>query len=530
MQPRPTESYPDKTAAQQIFSTSSVTALKQTELSLQQKAMFCATALARCQQHGAKSELARHYEVSRPTVYSAIGTACSVLSKHFDEQKSKVVMVQVDEAQLRRSVVALRVMAPNALRPIEQLIPIIYPDVHISYGKVQQLTSEAEQKAREFNAKVDMSKIDAAALDEMFSQGNPVLGGVDLDSGALFALALRESRAGQDWAEVLHKCKQQGMNLQIVVKDAAKGIAAGVQQVYSEAEQRDDCFHALYDMGKVKRCLEQSAYGAISREQEAKDNLQKLRRTGCGEKRTKLVGELVAASRRCRQAIQLYDTFEEAMQMAQEAMQIVDLKAGQLRTAAQSQAAIEQAAAIMMGLDYRKCRKVGKYLRNRAAGLVKYMIQLHEQLAHLDGEWGQKAVSAACVFWRLVHDLRRKRFACSHKRRQHQRHLLEAYRSLCDATLCQADRQAIVVAVDCIFERRHRASSAIEGFNAALRPFLYVHKGVTQGFLDLFRAYYNLRTRRWGRHQGTSAHECLTGERVEDWLSLLGYPPKAAVN
>jgi len=83
MQPRPTESYPDKTAAQQIFSTSSVTALKQTELSLQQKAMFCATALARCQQHGAKSELARHYEVSRPTVYSAIGTACSVLSKHF---------------------------------------------------------------------------------------------------------------------------------------------------------------------------------------------------------------------------------------------------------------------------------------------------------------------------------------------------------------------------------------------------------------------------------------------------------------
>jgi len=105
-------------------------------------------------------------------------------------------MVQVDEAQLRRSVVALRVMAPNALRPIEQLIPIIYPDVHISYGKVQQLTSEAEQKAREFNAKVDMSKIDAAALDEMFSQGNPVLGGVDLDSGALFALALRESESG----------------------------------------------------------------------------------------------------------------------------------------------------------------------------------------------------------------------------------------------------------------------------------------------------------------------------------------------
>ena len=71
----------------------------------------------------------------------------------------------------------------------------------------------------------------------------------------------------------------------------------------------------------------------------------------------------------------------------------------------------------------------------------------------------------------------------------------------------------------------HQHSSAIEGFNAALRPYLYVHKGATQGFLDLFRAWFNLRTRRWGRHQGTSAHECLTGQRVHDWLTLLGYPP-----
>jgi len=410
------------------------------------------------------------------------------------------------------------------------LIPIVYPEVHISYGKVQQMVSEAENKAAEFNLKMDMSKVEASALDEMFSQGAPVLGGVDLDSGALFALALRESRAAEDWAEVLQKCKEQGLDLQTVVKDAAKGIEAAVQQVYPQAEQRDDCFHAHYEMGKVRRCLEQRAYGAITREEQAKQNLEKLRRTGTGDKRSKLVGELVLASRRCRQAIQLHDTFEKAMHMAQEAMEMADLKAGQLRTAGQSQAAIEQAASIMMGLDERKCRKVGKYLRNRAPGLVKYMVQLHEQLSHLAGQWGQTTVSAACMFWRLVHELKHKRFRCGHNQRQRERHLFEAYRSLCDATVCQADREAIVGAVDAIFEKRHRASSAIEGFNAFLRPFLYVHKGVTQGFLELLRAYYNLRTRRWGRHKGTSAYECLNGERVQDWLSLLGYPPKAAVN
>ena len=82
--------------------------------------------------------------------------------------------------------------------------------------------------------------------------------------------------------------------------------------------------------------------------------------------------------------------------------------------------------------------------------------------------------------------------------------------------------------VEALLLQRHRASSAIEGFNAALRPSLYVHKGVTQGLLELFRAYYNLRTRRWGRHKGTSALSTLTGQPVDDWLSELGFTPSFA--
>ena len=94
----------------------------------------------------------------------------------------------------------------------------------------------------------------------------------------------------------------------------------------------------------------------------------------------------------------------------------------------------------------------------------------------------------------------------------------------------RAQAQHALDAVKDLLDKHHRASSAIEGFNAALRPYLYVHKGVTEGFLELFRAHYNLRTRRWGRHKGTSAHQCLTGERIEDWLSVLGYPPSLAVH
>ena len=72
---------------------------------------------------------------------------------------------------------------------------------------------------------------------------------------------------------------------------------------------------------------------------------------------------------------------------------------------------------------------------------------------------------------------------------------------------------------------RYRASSAIENLNSVLRPYLVVQKHAEQGFLHLFQFYWNTRTRQWGRWKGTSAHEMLTGDNVDDWLSMLGYSP-----
>ncbi len=75
----------------------------------------------------------------------------------------------------------------------------------------------------------------------------------------------------------------------------------------------------------------------------------------------------------------------------------------------------------------------------------------------------------------------------------------------------------------------NRASSAIENLNSVLRPYLVVQKSAGQGFLNLFRFYWNTRTREWGPGKGSSPYEALTGRRVADWLTLLGYPPSEAM-
>jgi hypothetical protein len=143
--------------------------------------------------------------VSRPTIYEVTDTASEVPKEHFekDEFAYRAVRVEVDEAQRARAVVALRVLALNPIRPIEELLPILYPGVRVSYGKVQSILVQAAEPARVLNAEADLSLIKHSALDEMFSQGEPVLAGVDLASGYLFALQLRSGRAGEDWAGVL---------------------------------------------------------------------------------------------------------------------------------------------------------------------------------------------------------------------------------------------------------------------------------------------------------------------------------------
>jgi hypothetical protein len=504
-----------------------MTNLSRTDLPTSRRVELAVLSLATQGDYGAVSTLAQSFKVSRPTVYAVARSAEDLLTQHFTqcELETKPVTVVVDAAQLRRAIVGLRAQAPNSIRDIEGLLPVLYPGLSASYGFIQAICAEAEGRAQVFNEHADLSRIRAGALDEMFSQGQPVLGGVDLDSGYLFLLALRDGRSGEDWAEELRACKARGLALETAVKDAALGIQAGVAEVYPEAEQRDDCFHALYALGKVASRLGRRAYAAMGEAEEVRTKLETCRRSGRGNRR-RLEGQMKAASRKVNWTIELHDRFERAQRRAQEAMEVVDRETGGLRSADFMKAEITAAALEMLTLKDKECRKVGRYLKNRAEGLALHARELATVLETVASVFGQRSVQLSCVVLRLLSEL--EAGTHSYRRFESRRQLRAAYEELQD--VAGEQWMQVLVEVEFWLWQRHRASSAIEGFNAALRPYLYVHKGVTAGFLELFRVYYNLRTRRWGRHKGKSPHEVLTGEPVSDWLTLLGYPPSSQLN
>ena len=322
-----------------------MTVLQRTDLTTSQKIECAATAVARQHEHGAKTALSEAYEISRPTVYAVGATAEAVLRSHFEAPLlgGAGVEVRVDDAQLRRAVVALRVLAPNAIRPIEDLLPLLYPGVKVSYGTIQAMLVEAEGRAARFNAQGSLEGVQAGALDELFSQGEPVLAGVDLDSGYLFGLSRSATRDGEAWAGVLREGQRQGLSLSVVVKDAARGIAAGVAEVFPDAEQRDDCFHVLYEMNRVRGRLERRAYAAIEREGEALGRLGKIRARDKTHRR-KAKCALRKARRQCAEAIDRFDAFEAARDTLRGALECVDVASGELHRPEHVEAWIVQAA------------------------------------------------------------------------------------------------------------------------------------------------------------------------------------------
>ena len=213
------------------------------------------------------------------------------------------------------------------------------------------------------------------------------------------------------------------------------------------------------------------------------------------------------ARRQCTEAIERFDAFEAAKDTLRGALECVDAASGELHRPEHVEALIAQAAERIGELATGECAKLARYLRNRAPGLVLAQKSVLPRLEALGEQWSMPAVRLGCLCWYLVRALN------SHpphaRRRALSRHLLAAYGALQDRL--GPESASLLDAVEEVLHQRHRASSAIEGFNASLRPYLYVHKGATQGFLDLFRAWFNLRTRRWGRHKGTSAHQSLTG-------------------
>ncbi|MCP3962676.1 MAG: hypothetical protein GY719_32960 [bacterium] len=480
--------------------------------------------------YGAVTDLARERGVRRQRVYDIRERAHAALEAEFTLASPELrgsFPLTVAPGDMERAVVALRVVTPASMRDIVEVLPVLY-GVRWSYGKVWGVLNDAEQCAAYLLEQVDLSGIDNIAVDEMFSQGRPVLAGLDLDTQYLFQIEVHRDRSAQTWAESLGRLRdRQGLQPKRVVKDAGTGLGAGVRQCWPGIEEHDDLFHAVYRMGKEAYHMERGAYRAINAVDELEHRRAKAKNKSEQQRRS-LGQKLRQARKRMGIAIDRYDRFEALRREASRVLELTDRGSGQLRTSGEVVEVLTRIAGEMKDIGGRRVCKVARYIGNRALGLGRYLDSLADRLqAVTDEAGGDEVVEAAVRAYQASLEVERRGPAWD--RRARRQELNEATRHLLDAVGHDLERlQRAVGIVMPQLAHRYRASSAIENLNSVLRPYLVVQKHAEQGFLGLFQFYWNTRTRQWGRWKGTSAHELLTGNKVGDWLTMLGFPPSEA--
>ena len=488
-------------------------------------AQLAAVALAAQGEYGVVTDLAREHGIRRQEVYDVRERGRTALEAAFALAKPAPpgsFTLTVTPSDIERAIVALRVVAPASIRDIVAVLPILY-GVHWSYGTVWDVLHAADLQAAAFLKSVDLSGIHSVALDEMFSQGRPVLAGIDLDTQYLFQLEVQGGRSGEDWAESLGKLRdEQGLRPDRVVKDAGTGLARGVRECWPGSDQNDDLFHGVYKMGQEAYHLERGAYACIAEVDKLGDARARARTEGA---RRSLGQQLRQAGDRMDAAVERYDRFESLRREATRVLELTDRGSGRLRTPAEILDTLTRVADQMTALGGTRVRSVARYLRNRAAGLGRYLDHLSSRLAAVTEEAGGADVVGATVRAYQA-SLAVSQGGPMWDRKARHQELHDATLHLLKMTEHDPERlQRAVGTVMPVLAHRYRASSAIENLNSVLRPYLVVQKHAEQGFLDLFRYHWNTRTREWGQWKGTSAYEMPTGNEARDWLTRLGFPP-----
>jgi hypothetical protein len=336
---------------------------------------------------------------------------------------------------------------------------------------------------------------------------------VEPSSLTLLACTKTGDRSGAAWQAVLAPLT----NLEAVMSDAAKGIAAGVQAVASARSESGskrplehglDVFHTNQEARRVLAGPWRRAEAAWDEAEAADAGVTQAKRTG--------VDARLAAQRawrawqRAERLLAAVDRQESAWQQARAALAVFRPD-GTLNERAWAQAEIDAALAELRGPEWKKARS---FLTDRRA--LMFVDRMHRRLAEAEPD---PALREACVrrWW-----LRQKQ----PRSIQPPQTAPDQVQALVDATIRDGELTAVEQAaynrVAQVLRTTVRASSAVEGINSVLRMQQGRHRKMTQGLLDLKRLYWNCRRLQTGKRRGRCPYELLgvTLPSLDFWTLL----------
>lgn len=460
------------------------------------------------------SRIADSWEVSRKFVYQQKARAEEALREAFQPEpfpESFRGWLPVNRAWIERTVLSAALHCHGSIRGIcEHLYALT--GLSLAEGSVFNILERAMAQAERLNRSEDLGNIKQGAHDEIFSQGVPVLVGVEPDSSYLY---LMEPASGRDevcwWAALAQKREQQHLELKLSISDAAGGLRAGVRTAFEGIEVRGDILHAQMEVSELVGALETNAYRALQELQQQELRMERAKRRCRGNTCSTA---LQRRRERAEQAVQIYDEIHLLAGWLVELLQLVGPSLAERRECYDWVVSeIEQRAA-----QYHRLTPMVRYLKNQRDELLAFVGQIERGLGEIALAFQLPLGAVEKVYRQLGREARIRRGLPP-------RQELHPQTSQQDAAL----QERICAMLQDVL----RASSAIENINSILRSYFFLRKSAGPKFLALLQFYLNHRRFRRSRcpeRVGKSPWELLTGQSHPDWLELLGYPPVSLLN
>lgn len=485
--------------------------------------------------YGVITWLADFYRISRVSVYE-LGKRVALRLAQPNKPTVQLLPPPPTEkewnskARVDRTILASLFPGNASIRPTQEILKEAL-DALRSVGYISTLRLEAGRKAGQVLHGVNYAPLGPviALRDETFFQGRPILLLIDPVTTVIAAAHVAPDRKADTWALALMMAKEQGLSLVGLTEDMAKMYDKSVELAEIEdILQQKDVWHLERDGGKVYRALEKAAYRAIAAVIKLEKKLLKKWDDTLFEEK------YIPAVAKETKAIEQFDEFEEWLGHLCDALELVDVRSGEIRDTGTNQWLLSEVIAGMEGIDHWRVKKYVKTLRNHQSQLLTFLDWTAKALADYDTrlavsipneEARLQFVQAVARSWKLDQ-------MCINGHRQWKKEAKKAAALVESLTNTDETLAELALALRQILDASGRTSSLVETINSLLKSFFRNRKGfknqeTMQAFLNLFVLWHNMRVYAPRSKRGGKSPFQLAGIEMgsDDWLTLLGYLP-----
>lgn len=485
--------------------------------------------------YGTITRLADAYNISRVSVYALGERVISRLTQPLEQATPLSLPVSTEskenlKARIDRLILTVLFPGNASIRPTQVILEEVFGKSRC-VGYISNVRFNAGIKAGTFLRGINYAPLGPTILmrDETFFQGHPMLLTVDPVTTVITSAQVTSDCKADTWAVELMEVQEQGLSLAGLTEDMAKmyDLSAELAEIEDVLQQKD-IWHLERDGGKVHRALEKAAHGAIT----TVTNLEKTLLKKWDD--TLFEEKYIAAVAKEEQAIEQYDEFEEWLGHLCDALELVDIRSGEIREAVVSQWLLEEVVTGMEGIAHKRIKKYAKTLRNHQPQLLTFLDWIAEALTGYDDTLSATIPdeNARLQFMQAVARSWKLNQTQINGHTQWKKEAEKAAALVESLTNTNEKLAEFALSLCQILDASGRTSSLIESINSLLKSFFRNRKGfknreTMQAFLNLFVLWHNTRVYASRNKRGGKSPFQHAGIELEsdDWLTLLGYPP-----